>query len=222
MLEQEPDSLPRGLVRIHLVITRAVDVARRCSRAYANGDEPADSPAAAGLADYLQALVSVLHAHHLGEDEISFPALRDRFPGAPWERLAEEHRAVVPVLAEIEGALAGIRQGPVAAFERLTVTLDRLAALWDPHHRREEEHFSTSALAPLVPQAEQVDLAARMSAHAKEHVGPDYLVLPFLLYNLEGEERRAMSALFPPIVTEQLVPVVWQGQWSAMKPFLLA
>ncbi|MBP1635427.1 MAG: hypothetical protein H6Q10_2001, partial [Acidobacteria bacterium] len=163
---------------------------------------------AAGLADYLQALVSVLHAHHLGEDEISFPALRDRFPGAPWERLAEEHRAVVPVLAEIEGALAGIRQGPVAAFERLTVTLDRLAALWDPHHRREEEHFSTSALAPLVPQAEQVDLAARMSA--------------FLLYNLEGEERRAMSALFPPIVTEQLVPVVWQGQWSAMKPFLLA
>jgi len=39
---------------------------------------------------------------------------------------------------------------------------------------------------------------------------------------VDGDERRRMGALFPPVVTEQLVPVVWQDKWSPMKPFLLA
>ncbi len=54
-----------------------------------------------------------------------------------------------------------------------------------------------------------------------KHSGPDYLVVPFLLYNLSPEDRATMSAEMPPVVTQQLVPVVWKEKWQPMSPFLL-
>jgi hemerythrin-like domain-containing protein len=219
--DTERHGLAKGLNRIHLVISRGVAVARRQSHAYASG-EAAEPSVAAGFADYLRALVSVLHGHHTVEDEVAFPALRDRFPDAPWDLLVEEHRAVAPVLADLEGHAERIRQQPSPdTWASAAETLDRLAALWDPHYQREEAYFTVPVLARVVPHDEQAGLVAKMAAHSQQHTGPDYLVVPFLLYNLDGDERRAMSALFPPVVTEQLVPVVWQEKWSPMKPFLL-
>ncbi len=222
MFEQEQDTLPRGLVRIHRVITRAVDVARERSHAYANGHESADSPEVMGFVDYVRTLANVLHGHHTAEDEIAFPALRDRFGEAPWDLLAQEHRAVVPILAEIEDDAARIgRQASPETFASLAGRLDRLAGLWGPHHEREEKQFAASIVAERVPADEQAAIAGRMAAHSEKHTGPAHLVVPFLLYNLEADERRAMSAFFPPVVTEQLVPSVWLDKWSPMKPFLL-
>ena len=221
-LMPDEHGLAKGLVRIHLVISRGVGVARQRSHAYASG-EPAEPSVTAGFAEYLRALVSVLHGHHTAEDEVTFPALRDRFPDAPWDLLLEEHRAVVPVLADLEGHAARIRQQPSPdTWASAAETLDRLAALWATHYQREEAYFTVPVLARLVPQDEQAGLVAKMAAHSQQHTGPDYLVVPFLLYNLDGDERRRMTALFPPVVTEQLVPIVWQEKWSAMKPFLLA
>ncbi len=217
----ESHNLARGLLRIHQVITRGVEVACRQSRAYAGG-EPVGPALAAGFADYLQALVSVLHGHHTGEDEVAFPALRGRFPEVPWDLLSEEHRTVVPILADINGRAASIRQQPSPdSWTTVASLLERLAALWETHRRREETHLTVSKVDALVPADEQAALVARLSAHSQEHSGPAHLVVPFVLYNLAGSDRRAMGALFPPVVTEQLVPVVWQEKWSPMKPFLL-
>ena len=222
MFEQEPDSLPKGLIRIHMVITRAIDVARQRSHAYANRDESAESPEVAGFADYLRTLAAVLHGHHTAEDEIAFPALRERFGEAPWDLLAQEHRAVVPILAQIEDDAARIgAQASPETFASLAAALDRLADLWGPHHEREEKEFTPPVVAARVPADEQAVIVGRMAAHGQEH-GPGHLVIPFLLYNLEGDDRRAMSALFPPVVTEQLVPAAWLDKWSPMKPFLMA
>jgi hypothetical protein len=44
---------------------------------------------------------------------------------------------------------------------------------------------------------------------------------PFLLYNLPTEERAIIAQAMPPIVTRQLVPVVWKEKWEPMSPFLL-
>ena len=218
----EPHSLAKGLARIHMVITRGVAVGSRRSHAYQNG-EPPEPSVTAGFADYLHALVSVLHGHHTAEDEVAFPALRDRFPDVPWELLTEEHRTVVPILADLDGHAARIRQQPSPdTWASAAEALDRLAALWAPHYQREEAYFTVPVVARLVPQDEQAGLVAKMAAHSQQHTGPDYLVVPFLLYNLDGDERRTMGALFPPVVTEQLGPVVWQDKWSPMKPFLLA
>jgi hemerythrin-like domain-containing protein len=221
MPDQEPDSLAKGLLRIHMVISRGVEVARGRSHAYASG-EAAEPPVVAGFADYLRALVSVLRGHHTAEDDITFPALRDRFPDAPWELLAEEHRAVVPVLDELDGLAGHIRERPAGdTWMRMAEALDRLAGLWTPHSAREEAHFTVPVMARSVPAEEQAELVAQMAAHGQQHSGPDYLVVPFLLFNLAGEERRVMGGLFPPVVTGQLVPTVWLEKWSPMKPFLL-
>ena len=51
--------------------------------------------------------------------------------------------------------------------------------------------------------------------------GPDYLVVPFMLYDLDPEPRAIMTAALPTVVTEQLVPVAWKDRWATMKPYLL-
>jgi len=220
--DDEPHNLAKGLLRIHHVISRGVEVGCQHSHAFASS-EPARTPLASGFADYLQALVAVLHGHHTGEDEVAFPALRGRFPDVPWQLFSDEHRTVVPILAEINSRAEGIREEPSSdSWAALAEALDRLAALWKTHRQREENHLTVSGLAGVVPPDEQAALVAKLASHSQEHSGPAYLVVPFVLYNLAGGERRAMGALFPPLVTGQLVPVVWHEKWSPMKPFLLA
>jgi hemerythrin-like domain-containing protein len=217
----EAHDLAQTLIRIHRVITRGVQVARKQTHAVAGGSRLAPA-LAAGFADYLQALASVVHGHHTGEDEVAFPALRTRFDDVPWDLLSEEHRIVAPILADLESHAARIRQQPsVNDWARPAAALDRLDDLWQPHHEREEAYFSVQAVARLVAADEQATLVTKMGAHAEQHSGPPYLVVPFVLYNLDGRDRELMGVLFPPVVTKELVPVVWQDKWSPMKPFLL-
>jgi len=50
---------------------------------------------------------------------------------------------------------------------------------------------------------------------------PDLVALPFILYNLSVEDREIMAQHMPPVVIQELVPVVWKEHWEPMKPFLL-
>ncbi len=222
MFDNEGNELGEGLIRIHRIITRGIDVARDCSRTHATGEQE-DTSVAAGFADYLQALTAVVHAHHTAEDEIAYPSFRDSFPDAPWDVLAQEHRAVAVILADLDTQAVRIREGAaIEAWAPAAGKLDELAVLWGPHYHREEAHFTLPALAAAMALEQRAAMVAQIAAHNQQHAKPDYLVVPFLLYNLDGEDRRAMAALFPPVVTEQLVPVAWQQKWSSMKPFLLA
>jgi hypothetical protein len=54
-----------------------------------------------------------------------------------------------------------------------------------------------------------------------KNMGPHYLVVPFMLYNLEPGPRSILASRMPSEMTEQLVPVAWKDQWAPMKPFLL-
>ena len=38
---------------------------------------------------------------------------------------------------------------------------------------------------------------------------------PNLLYNLPPEERANMAQAMPPVVLEEMVPVVWKDKWPA-------
>jgi hypothetical protein len=55
----------------------------------------------------------------------------------------------------------------------------------------------------------------------QEHAKPDYLVVPFTLYNLPPLERTFMARALPPSVVQELVPGPGKEKWQPMAPFLL-
>ena len=55
-----------------------------------------------GFALYLQALTAVLSAHHLGEDEVAFPALKQKLPNVPYDSLAADHVRIETALDKVK------------------------------------------------------------------------------------------------------------------------
>jgi len=216
------EALGGDLLRIHRIITRALSVCRERGSAFARADFP-DASTREGYVSYARALLSALRAHHDAEDELAFPRFRERIPDAPYDRLERDHADLVPALTAadeaVEGALAGL---PAAAWlGRLLGALDRIDRLSHDHIAIEEEHFNVRTIGSALSPEEQGELGRALSAHAQQHSGPDYLVVPFLLHNLEPADRAAMAANFPPIVMQQLVPIAWKEKWAPMRPFLL-
>ena len=210
-------------IRIHRVITRGLDVAIERSQAYAQEGFP-DATTRTGFVCYVRSLVSVLDAHHLTEDELVFPYLQGKLPGAPYDLLTAQHRDMEQVLEKIKPEVDAVavdkRPGP--ALEALNSALRSIADIWHPHIQLEEEHFDVDELAALIEPEEHVRLGQMFGKHGMEHMGPDYLVVPFVLYNLSTEDRAIMSQVMPPVVIQQLVPIEWKEKWAPMLPFLLA
>jgi len=50
---------------------------------------------------------------------------------------------------------------------------------------------------------------------------PATLVLPFLIYNLEGSDREEFTSEMPWILKNFVIPIIWKKKWQKMKPFLL-
>jgi hypothetical protein len=76
-------------------------------------------------------------------------------------------------------------------------------------------------LEELIEPQEHVRLMAQSTELSMKNIGPHYLVIPFMLYNLEPGPRSMLASGIPSEMTEQLIPVVWKDQWAPMKPFLL-
>ena len=80
-----PNPLPNvgtDLIRIHKVVTRALEVSKQNSLNASLPDEVLQS----GFASYVRSLIILLHEHHAGEDELAFPFWRTRLPDGPFER----------------------------------------------------------------------------------------------------------------------------------------
>jgi hypothetical protein len=107
------------------------------------------------------------------------------------------------------------------SLEDMCDVLSRLAGLWHPHIAEEEAAMSPEVAAKAVTIPESIELAQKAGALSQEHAQPAPLVIPFLFYNLAGEDRAFFMAAMPEQVTQQLVPVVWKDEWAPMKPFLL-
>jgi hemerythrin-like domain-containing protein len=219
--KNNPPSLAQDLLRIHRVISRALIVTVN------RGDEfmQAGFPYLGlrkGFADYAKSLTLVLGAHHLGEDEIAFPFLREKIPAAPYERLARNHQEIEALLPSVRQAVAPVEEdGDEAGLTRLVEGLRKISSIWRPHIQAEEGHFSEQALAAAVDPDDQGQVSAAMARHAQEHATPGYLAIPFVLYNLETEDRVAMAASMPAMIVEELVPKAWKELWAPMRPFLL-
>ena len=62
----------------------------------------------------------------------------------------------------------------------------------------------------------------QLSKHGKSMSEPANLILPFLIYNLEGSDRDEFTNDMPWILKKFVVPIIWKSKWEKMKPFLLA
>ena len=170
-----------------------------------------------------ESLVSVLHAHHLNEEEVAFPNFRDKFPDVPYDLLIAQHQDMMGALDGIKTSIKGAAADAQVSesLSKLNHALRRMSDLWHPHIRIEEDHFTVDKVALLIGVKEQMRLSRMFMEHFQHNSGPDYLVVPFLLYNLPPEERVIFTERMPPMVTEQLLPVVWKEKWESMMAFLL-
>lgn len=210
------------LLRIHSVITRGLKVSMEKGQSFSRQEFPNRSTKE-GFISYVSCFVSVLDAHHLLEDHLAFPYLRDKFPEVPYALLTTQHQDIVLILNEVKAAMeqvtASVQTG--VPLNKLNHALLKIADLWYPHIRIEEEHFTMDKVAALIRLEEQIRLTKMFAEHSQQYARPDYLVVPFLLYNLPSEERITLADEMPPVVTQQLVPVAWKEKWKPMTPFLL-
>ncbi len=214
-------NLGRDLIRIHKVITRSIEVGRRSGNQYL--DTGFSNPEElSGYSKYVHSLGATLGAHHTSEDEVIFPALQKVLPMAPYARLSSDHQQIVALLTPLPQAIADLAGDTPEKGARIIVdTLDKISVVWYPHIQLEESHFSEQAVNAAFTQEEQRQLGEASSKITQAHANPPYWVVPFVLFNLEPEERAKMAAALPPTIMQELVPKVWKEQWSPMKPFLL-
>jgi hypothetical protein len=214
-------NLSKDFLRIHKVITRGLTIGiNRGVDFIRNGFS--DSDIQLGYTLYLQALTSVLSAHHLGEDEVAFPVLKNKFPATPYDRLSEDHVSIETGLTLIKSTFPGLSgNNPTVELIKAVDELKNILAQWTPHIYIEESSFSADAIASMMTPEEQGQLSAALGKHSQEHVGAPFLALPFVLFNLNPVDREEMAALMPKMVTEVLIPGEWKDKWAPMKPFLL-
>jgi hypothetical protein len=214
-------NLAHDLVRIHKAISRGLSVGTTSGAKFMREGFP-DAGLEQGYARYVLSLAIVLGAHHRGEDEILFPALKARLPAAPYSRLANDHQYVETSLGAVRNAIGDVagdtaKVGLNVVLEGLT----RVSAVWPRHIQLEEEHFTEEAIGAVMTPGEQTQVSVAMAKHTQAHATPPYLALPFVLFNLAAEDRASMAEALPRVVAEQLVSKEWKDQWMPMKPFLL-
>ena len=215
MTEENP--LVQGLLGIHKVITRGLAISIQKCDEYMSKDGILQREAA-GFSMYVSTLKWITHSHHLSEDEVVFPEIKDRIV-APYERLHGDHQEITRILDSVGHALSGLSNKN--GVEKVQRELREFEKPWGPHIRTEEESFAAEKVLLLVGTQEQLKLSAKVGEHGMKSSGPPTLGIPFLLYNLEGNDRATFSAPFPWILKRVLVPIIWRRRWKPMGPFLL-
>jgi len=210
------------LLRVHKVVTRSLDVVIVKSQEFAEAGFP-DAITQAGFTDYVRCLASFMHAHHTTEEELAFPYFRRKLPDEPYDAMLSEHSQMAWLVYDIRGMVGDPGEAAIDTWKlsNLESVVTDVRQIWRLHIPKEEKSFSPEHLDQVLTLDEQETMSRKFSQHSTRHAIPDYLVTAFILMNLEGEDREALAQNLPPMVTQQLVPVVWKDKWGPMRPFLL-
>jgi hemerythrin-like domain-containing protein len=218
MNQQASPNFASAMLAFHRIITRGLAVSLENARR----GNPAIDDNPSGFSDYIHSLASVLHSHHLTEDEIVFPYMEKVLPGPPYDRLSSDHKLMESLIETLEDANGRWKAGAGDAVGEMSSSIGGLDGLWHPHIAIEEkEIYVPEKLEELIEPEEHLRLMQQSAELGMKNMGPHSLVVPFLLYNLEPGPRSMLASRMPSEMIEQLVPVVWKDQWAPMKPFLL-
>ena len=220
-MAQASINVAQDLIRIHKVITRSLEVGLSKGKSYRESGFPQPQELL-GYTSYIHCLSEVLGSHHTAEDQIAFPTFRKVLPNAPYDQLATDHHGVEMLLLDIPQAITDLSGNTIVhGLKAIVDTLAKISVIWFPHIALEEKNFSEVAVNASLSLDEQKYIYDATGKHSQEHSNPPYWVIPFVLFNLEHEERLKMAANLPPMVMDELIPKVWKDQWAPMKPFLL-
>ncbi len=209
-----PPNFGGELRRLHLPITRGVQVSAEAANIYAHEGFP-DEEMRTGFRRYVEALVAVLQAHLGGEEEMTWPLLRQRLPDVSYDTLRDEHRAMEGTLQEITKALE-------ARDMRIFLHLQVLQEQWTEHRSLEETELSSEATASALTSEDHESLAQQLADHMQAVAQPSETVLPFILYNLPPGERSAVMQRLRPAIADDMISDPWLESWAPMRPFLLS
>ncbi len=74
------------------------------------------------------------------------------------------------------------------ALDTMNGMVRELEDIWGPHIEVEETYESIEVAAELSDEDEQLRMAQMFAEYSQQHSGPDYLVVPFLLFNVSPED----------------------------------
>lgn len=209
-------------IRFHKVMTRGLAVSLQNINEFLNIGAFKTSNRE-GFLKYVQSFSSILNGHHLVEDEKIFPYFMDKLPEVPYERLISEHNTFKSGLQEINTELDNLWSGndELKSLKHLKSGLVKIDQIWYPHIQVEDTKLYQQIGSLKIDLEEMIRLQKELIEFFQEHTGPEYLVVPFVLYNLTPEDRAITTQGLPEIVTKQLVPIEWKDKWAPMQPFLL-
>jgi hemerythrin-like domain-containing protein len=222
MSEPFQSNIGTSLLAFHTCITRSIDVVAERSQSFAERGF-SDAAIRAGFVDYVQSFASLTIAHHITEDDVAFPYFREKMPDAPFDALSVQHMEMHLLLEQIAAVAAELASGAPAQepLARLARTAASLGRLWDPHRRTEESYLTPERCGAMIDPEENARVGAMFAEHTMKGASPDYLVVPFMIYNMAPPSRELVTREMPPVLVRELVPLVWKDKWAPMAPFLL-
>ena len=102
--------------------------------------------------------------------------------------------------------------------------LSTLDNQWHEHIGIEEAAFTAEEMANALNDKEQIEISSKLSQHTLRHAQPPALIMPFMLYSLERNDRETLKNKIPPDQREQIMHAIdgpWKERWSPMKSLLL-
>ncbi|MCW2599835.1 MAG: hypothetical protein JWM02_1664 [Frankiales bacterium] len=196
--DQIPLADTSDMVGLHRVFREALSAAPTLVGSVAAGDRSR----ADVVGSYYANVLSLLHVHHEGEDELLTPRLLDRSPAdaATLARIAAQHGGVLEGIAAAEGGLATWQAEPTAAArEALTGALATLDAQLSAHLDEEEQ-----VVLPIAARHINAAEWGELPGHGMRHFGGDklWLILGLIQEQMSPEQVAIMEAHMPPPVAE--------------------
>ena len=173
--------------------------------ALVGGVAPGDEERVALIANYYENILSFLHVHHEGEEQLVFPLLRERCDGAGvlMDEMAEQHHEALELLEQAQAALAAWPGGDAEAQRATQDRLDELGSHLHEHLVVEEQN-----VLPLAGEHLSMQEWGAMPAHGMAHFDGDkiWLILGLIRERMTDDQRAAMLAHMPPPALE-----MWTG-----------
>ena len=136
-----------------------------------------------------------------------FPTFEEKIKDADFSKLKKQHKELHPLAQKIKDKI-NIDSPTIENYLEIRSLLQDTKDLWVKHREEEEQNVELD-LEPVLSEKEQIELSDKLSRHGQSMSNPATLILPFLIYNLEGSDREKFTSDMPWILKKFIVPVIW-------------